>query len=311
MPLELIKPKPLPQNGRIAVAAISSPADQARVLQGAEWLRTRGYEVDFAANLFDAHRTYLASPDQTRLREINRIVNDESYDAIFFSRGGYGAMRILDQIDYDAIRRLRRPIVGYSDVTAFHQACAVRAGIVTFHGPMLNFDLSEGLSPFQEQWLFDTLGGEAPLTYHFEPGDVVSHGHTEGIVFGGCLSMTHALLGTPYDFWVDGGIWFWEDVSEPAYRLDRMLTALRLSGRLQTIRGVVVGRLKECGGERPEDVDVLVQEFFGDLGIPVVRNLPFGHFGDNLLLPVGIAATLDTATGQLKFMEPFVDNSAR
>ncbi|MGZ5477805.1 MAG: LD-carboxypeptidase, partial [Thermoanaerobaculia bacterium] len=119
---------------------------------------------------------------------------------------------------------------------------------------------------------------------------VVVDGAAEGPLFGGCLSLTTALTATPYDFWIDDGIWFWEDVDEPLYRVDRMLTHLRLSGRLQRIRGVIVGKLKGCGSEA--EIDALLRGFFG--AIPVVRDFPFGHHGDNLLMPIGAHARLDT-----------------
>jgi muramoyltetrapeptide carboxypeptidase len=299
-------PTALPPGGRIAVLAASSSADRERVERGGAWLADRGFSVTYAENAFTRDLSYLAGSDDERVNTINTFLRDPSFDAYFFTRGGYGAMRILDRIDYEAIAENPRPIVGYSDVTAIHQAAAVRSGVVTFHGPMLNFDLSEGLSALQERWLFDALAGESALRYEFEAAQVQARGSAEGILFGGCLSLTYALMGTPYDFWVDDGIWFWEDVTESTYRIDRMLTALRLSGRLQRIRAVLVGRLKDCGGPVPGELDRMINEFFADAGIPVVRDLPFGHHGDNLLLPVGARIRLDTDDRSLVFPEPLV-----
>jgi muramoyltetrapeptide carboxypeptidase len=301
-------PRALPDSGRIAVLAISSPSTPERIEQGGRWLEQRGYSVVYADNLYDRQR-YLAGSDDHRLREINRALNDPSIDAFCFARGGYGAMRILDRIDYAAIAARPRPIIGYSDLTALHQACATRIDLSTFHGPMLNLDLFEGLSPLQERWFFDILRGEAPLAYEFQSSQIIADGSAEGILFGGCLSLTNALLGTPYDYWPENGIWFWEDVSESTYRIDRMLTTLRLSGRLQSIRGVIIGRLKDCGGNDPKELDDLLFEFFASASIPVVRDFPFGHFGDNLLLPVGAKAKLDTRSRTLVFPEPLVDRS--
>src|SRR5207245_7881004 len=139
-----------------------------------------------------------------------------------------------------AIRRNPRPIIGFSDLTALHQAAAIHSGVASFHGPMVNLDFLHGLSPHIDQWFWSMLGGEAPLEHRFDAQQVVTEGDAEGILFGGCLSLTTALVGTPYDFWIDDGLWFWEDVDEPLYRIDRMLTHLRLSGRLQKIRGVVI-----------------------------------------------------------------------
>ena len=219
-------------------------------------------------------------------------MRSDDVDAIFCARGGYGAMRILDRIDYDALTRNPRPVVGFSDITAVHQAVAVRCGIGSFHGPMLNLDFFNGLSPDIEQWLWSILAGDAPLTHRFASSQIVCEGETEGVLFGGCLSLTTALTGTPYDFWIDDGIWFFEDVDEPLYRIDRMLTHLRLSGRLKKIRGVLIGKLKNCGSEG--ELRALLVDFFAAQRIPVVRDLPFGHHGDNLVMPIGAPVRLST-----------------
>jgi muramoyltetrapeptide carboxypeptidase len=231
-------------------------------------------------------------------------LRSDDNDAIFFSRGGYGAMRILDRIDFEALRRNPRPVVGFSDITAIHQAIAVRCGIGSFHGPMLNLDFFDGLSPDIEQWLWSMLAGEAPLTHRFEPHQVICDGEAEGVLFGGCLSLTTALTATPFDFWIDDGIWFFEDVDEPLYRIDRMLTHLRLSGRLKKIRGVLIGKLKGCGSEA--EMRALLLDFFASHQIPVVRDLPFGHHGDNLVMPIGTPVRLSARDCTLTMMQAAV-----
>ena len=149
------------------------------------------------------------------------------------------------------------------------------------------------------------LAGDAPLTHRYDRAQIVVKGTGEGPLFGGCLSLTTALTGTPYDFWIDNGIWFWEDVNESLYRIDRMLTHLRLSGRFQTIRGVIVGKLEGCGSE--SELDALLRDFFGSLAIPVVRDIPFGHQGDNLLMPIGPHARLDTGEQTMTILTPAVE----
>ncbi len=301
----LKKPRSLSRSGHIAVLAASSPSELPRIEQAKRHLEGAGLRVTLADNLGHHHRGYLAGTDEERLAELNRFLRSSEYDAFFFARGGYGAMRILDGVDYEAIRRDPRPIIGFSDVTALHQAIAIRAGVATFHGPMLNLDFYDVLSPERESWFWSMLAGDAPLTYTFDVPDVFREGEAEGLLFGGCLSLVTALVGTPYDFWVDGGIWFWEDIDEPVYRLDRMLTHLRLSGRIRTIRGVIIGKLKGCGSD--EELDQLFGEFFGSEGIPVVRNIPFGHHGDNLLMPIGSPARLSTAARTITITEPAVE----
>jgi len=302
----LRRPKSLPTSAHIAVLSASGPSDLSRIEAAAVSIRARGHRVTFAANIDhrDSHG-YLAGTDDERLAELNRFLRSDDVDAFFFARGGYGAMRILHGIDYDAMARNPRPLVGFSDLTALHQAFAVRSGVATFHGPMLNLDFFDGLSPEVETWFWAMLRGEAPLTHRFDSSQVIAGGTAEGILFGGCLSLETSLTATPYDFWIDDGIWFWEDVDEPLYRLDRMLTHLHLSGRLQRIRGVLIGKLKGCGAE-PE-LAALLREFFGSKGIPVVRDLPFGHLGDNLLMPIGAPVRVTTSDGAFTVMEPAVE----
>lgn len=300
----LTKPRALPSSAHIAILATSGPSDRTRIVDGARAIAKRGHRVTIASNIDRRHRGYLAGTDDERAEELNRALRSPEYDAFFFARGGYGAMRILDRVDYDAVKANPRPLVGFSDITALHQALAARAGVASFHGPMVNLDFHDGLSAYNEEWLWSMLAGEAPLTYHFSEQDVIAEGEVEGVLFGGCLALTTALVGTPYDFWIDGGIWFWEDVDEPVYRVDRMLTHLRLSGRMPAVRGVIIGALKDCG----DDAEMLafLREFFGALGIPVVRNFPFGHHGNNLLMPIGRTVRLSTHDTTFTLTEPAV-----
>jgi muramoyltetrapeptide carboxypeptidase len=304
----LIAPRALPTNAHIAILAASGPSDRARIVAGARSLERRGHRVTLAANIDHRHRGYLAGTDDERAAEVNRFLRSPEFDAFFFARGGYGAMRILDRIDYEAIAANPRPLIGFSDVTALHQAIAVRAGVAAFHGPMVNLDFNlnagSGLSPAIERWFWAMLAGEAPLTRTFEPRDVIRDGEAEGTLFGGCLSLTTALTGTPYDYWIDDGIWFWEDIDEPVYRIDRMLTHLRLSGRMQRVRGVVIGALKDCGDDA--EMQLFLRDFFTPFGIPVITNFPLGHHGDNLLMPIGRTVRLSTLDHTFTVTEPAV-----
>lgn len=302
----LTRPRPLLPGARVAVLAVSSPSEPERIEPAAERLRQRGLDVWLAPNLYQRASGYLAGSDVQRLAVINEALRSDEFDAFFFSRGGYGAMRILDGIDFDALRRNPRPLVGYSDLTAVHQAMAVRAGVAGFHGPMLNTDFFEGLSPVIDDWFWSLLSGNNPAEMTLSEDQILVEGRASGPLFGGCLSITQALMGTPFDFWIDGGIWFWEDVGEETYRIDRMLTHLRLSGRLQNIRGVMIGKLKQCGETGSGDLKSLLEEFFASARIPVLHNLPFGHFGDNLLLPIGARVEIDTRERRFRLPDPVV-----
>lgn len=302
--MPLIRPRALPARAAIAVLAASGPSEVSRIEEAARAIERRGHRVTLAPNIGLRHRGYLAGSDDERVETLNRFLRSDEFDAFFFARGGYGAMRILDRIDYEAIAANPRPVVGFSDVTALHQAMATQAGVAGLHGPMLNLDFHDGLSANREEWLWSVLRGDAPMTWDLGVDEVLIEGEADGVLFGGCLALTAALMGTPYDFWVDGGIWFWEDTDEPVYRIDRMLTHLRLSGRMQRIRGVVIGALKNCGNEA--EMLVLLRDTFGSLDIPVVYNLPFGHQGNNLLMPIGVPVHLDTRARRLTLTEPAV-----
>jgi muramoyltetrapeptide carboxypeptidase len=300
----LTPPRPLTRNGHVVVLAISSPSDMPRIEAGVRTLESRGLRVTLATNIDHRHRGYLAGDDDERVEQLNHYLRSGDVDAFFFARGGYGAMRILDRIDYDAITANPRPIIGFSDITALHQAVAMKCGVGSFHGPMVNLDWCEGLTPDIEQWFWSMLAGDAPLTHTFNDEQVVFEGEAEGILFGGCLSLTTALTATPYDFWIDDGIWFFEDVEEPPYRIDRMLTHLRLAGRLQKIRAVVIGKLKGCGSDA--EIEALLHDFFAFSNIPVIRDLPFGHHGNNLLMPVGGAVRVSSRDRSLTLLHPAV-----
>ena len=303
----LRRPGPLRPPAHVAVLAASSPSEMGRIEQGARHLEQYGLRVTLAENIARHHRGYLAGSDEERLETLNRYLRSDAYDAFLFARGGYGVMRILDGIDYDAIAANPRPIIGFSDITALHQAMAARAGVAGFHGPMVNLDFFDRLSRPIEQWFWSILAGEAPVRWPIERSQVVVDGEGEGNLFGGCLSLTTALTGTPYDYWIDDGIWFFEDVDEPVYRIDRMLTHLRLSGRLRDIRGVIIGKLKGCGNE--SELPAFLREFFGSFAIPVVRDVPFGHHGDNLLMPIGAPVRLSTRDLTFTVTHPAVERA--
>jgi len=299
----LRKPRPIHTTSHIAVLAASSPSELPRIELAANRLRERGLRVTLAPNI--AHRDrYLAGGDDERVEILNDFLRNPEFDGFFFARGGYGLHRILDRIDYDAISANPRPVIGFSDVTALHQAIAVRCGVGTFHGPMLNTDWHDGISPDREAWFWSMLAGDAPLAWAFDGEQVIREGEAEGVLFGGCLSLTNDLTATPYDFWIDDGIWFWEDIDEPVYRIDRMLTHLRLTGRLKKIRGVIVGSLRGCGSDA--EISAFLHEIFGSMRIPAVRHFPFGHAGDNLLMPIGVRARLSTKDNVLAITEPAV-----
>ncbi len=309
------KPPALERGELIGLVAPASPlaAEQARA--AAENIRKRGYGVKVAGE-GGVRRGYLAGSDEARAAAVNGLIRDPEVKAIVCLRGGYGSPRILDRIDYDALRRQPKIIVGYSDITALLIAIHRRAGLVTFHGPMgKEWSALKGLTPYSEKYFWDALtspesprfadwGGErapgmkAPIA--------LVDGRAEGTLVGGNLSVMCAGLGTPYEIDTRGAILFIEEVGEKPFRIDRMLNQLRLAGKLRETRGILLGVFAGCEGRDPEG-DLSLTEIFSDyfvpLRVPVLCDYPAGHVADQATLPMGVKARLDAAARTLSILE--------
>lgn len=287
---------------RIAVAALSGPVDPARLDAGLAALRAR-YEVVEGANLRSRDGLF-AGPDEARLDAFHALAADPSIRAVFFARGGYGVQRLLPRLDWDLLAAHPRAYVGYSDLTPFLLAVVERLGLVAFHGPMAAAEHAWGLGEAERGSLDRALVGEAQ-SIALAPGapssaDAVSGADgapCEGVLLGGCLSLLASSVGTPWTARLDGALLVLEDLEEPLYRLDRMLTQLRLSGSLERIHGVVFGHLTQDG--RPCDTS-WIPRLMADVGVPWAAGLPVGHARPNLTLPLGLPARLDLRTRRLE-----------
>ena len=289
-------PPPVRAGDRVGVAALSGPVDPVRLANGVEGLRALGFEPVLAGNL-GFHRGLFAGSDQERLDAFHELAADPSLTAIFFARGGHGLLRVLPSIDWSLLAAHPRAYVGYSDLTPFLHQVVARLGWVAFHGPMVAVELARGLSAAESEQLMRALAGRTDLELPFAAG--LRAGRSEGRLLGGCLSMIVATLGTPWQLDLEGGILFWEDVGEPPYRLDRMLTHLTLSGSLARIAGVVAG---PCPCAAPQDgnldwLDPLLDASRHHQG-PVAWGLPSGHCTPNYTLPLGRRAVLDVRAGE-------------
>jgi muramoyltetrapeptide carboxypeptidase len=227
------------------------------------------------------------------------MLRDPRIKAIINTRGGYGSLRLLDRIDYDEIKRNPKIILGFSDITALLLAVHARTGVVTFHGPVLR-QFGRGAP---ENWneLLRVLGSDRPLRWSLAEGKSLSAGKARGPLLGGNLSLICHLLGTPYMPSLEGAILFIEEANEPLYRIDRMLTHLKLSGKPAGLSGMVVGQMEGCG--KQEAIEQLLRDLAGELNIALATGLNVGHGGRNLTVPLGVAAELDTekmilATGE-------------
>ena len=246
---------------------------------------------------------YLAGTPQQRVDDLHSMFADREVRGVFCIRGGYGSAQMLDRIDYDLIRSNPKVFLGYSDITALHSAIGQRTGLVTFHGPVSLSHLTE----WSEQHLRAAVFRAEPIGTVANPPETnplrASHtmrtvrgGRATGALAGGNLTLLSTTLGTPYAIETAGRILLLEEVGEDIYRIDRMLTQLRLAGKLQAAAGIVVGECKDCpppGHDSAYSLGEVIDSLLEDLGIPVLYGLSFGHTVDQVTLPLGVMATLD------------------
>jgi muramoyltetrapeptide carboxypeptidase len=274
-----------------------------RVDAGVRALEERGYRVVLAENVL-ARRDFLAGSDAERAAGYRSLLADPSVDAIFFARGGYGASRVLRHLDLDAIRARPRIHLGGSDLTALFAFLLRHANLVTLYGPMVAVSLDERGLDWEA-----VLGGQVPAAHAFGSDDVLSGGVGEGPLVGGCLSLLASLAGTPEALSTDGAVLFWEDVAEPVYRLDRMLTQLERSGTLDRLQAMLIGSIStgaNGGGDPSEALSAWLRDRFAGAPFPVVRGFPAGHLSGTRTIPLGTSVRLDADRGVLSFDGPAV-----
>lgn len=258
------------------------------------WAASHGYGLKIFPGVTQASG-YLAGSDQVRVADLHAAYADPTIAAVLCVRGGYGSPRLLDKIDYSLLRANPKPFVGYSDLTALHQAVWLETGQVSFHGPMLRPDLLTLRLPPTETLLLRMLSGG------LVKGDTLVHpsswplttlhgGQAQGRLTGGNLTMIGASLGTPWAVDTEGAILFIEDVNEPLFRIDRTLNQLRLAGKFEGLRGVLLGDVAKV---ELDPLYALVKATFADVRIPVLAGWRSGHCDPNLTLPLGAQVTLD------------------
>lgn len=303
----LTRPARLRPGARVAVVAPSGPVPEERLEAGLDILR--GWDLDpvVGPHVLDVHPQfgYLAGSDEARARDLEEAWCDPSVDALICARGGYGVQRMVELVDWAAMRAAGPKVfVGYSDITALHEAFAVRLGLSTLHGPMvatLSFLKDARTQESLRATLFDP---DSVMTVGLETAGVMVPGRARGITLGGCVSLLAADLGTPYGrAGAGGGLLLIEDIGEEAYRLDRILTQLLRSGWLDGVAGVALGSWEDCGPYEQE-VRTLLYDRLGPLGVPVVDELGFGHCATALTMPLGVPAVLDTDTRTLTLDVP-------
>jgi muramoyltetrapeptide carboxypeptidase len=291
---ERILPPALRAGDTIGVIAPAGPITAEALAAGLAALQRRGYHPIHLPSILD-RELYFAGSVQRRLDELHRMFSDPEVKGIVCFRGGYGSNYLLPHLDLELIRSHPKFFCGCSDVTTLLTYLCDRAGLVVFHGPMLQRDAQpEGVD--EESWHAATSGQPGVRDFG-EQVQVLVPGHADGVLYGGCLSLLCASLGTPYEIQTQGAILFIEDVAEPAFRIDRMLMHLKLAGKLNEVRGIIFGEMLDCArGAEGYTLQDVVLRIVGDLGVPVVYGLPSGHVTRrNITIPLGVAAQLDAA----------------
>jgi muramoyltetrapeptide carboxypeptidase len=289
-----IKPRALLPGDKVGIVAPASNVKREMLEAGCDGLRRAGYEPFYFESILERD-LYFAGSVKRRAQELEDMFVRDDVRAIICARGGYGSNYLLPALDLKKIASHPKIFVGYSDLTTLLTTFADSANFVTLHGPMVakDFAVADGvdLASWQNavsgaaEWEISEGSGAIPLVT----------GEAEGILYGGCLSILVAALGTPYDIRTAGTILFLEDVAAKPYQIDRVLMQLKLAGKLQNVRGIIFGEMMDCRQSPTQDytLEQVVLRVVGDLGIPVAFGLRSGHVSRaSITLPMGVKATL-------------------
>lgn len=308
--LPLIKPHALKTGDTIA---ISSPAgavwDDAQVEKFVSILENSGFQVKRGQTLKEKHG-YFAGSDEFRAKEINDFFADKYVNAIFCMKGGWGCARILDKLNYDVIKNNPKVIMGFSDITSLLIAINVKTGMATYHGPVGN----SGWNDFTVKYVKEVLVDKKIVSYNYPEDDTdkyytIEGGKATGVLIGGNLTVLASMLGSNFLPNWKNKILFLEETGEEPYRIDRMLTQLKLSGVLNNISGFVFGKCVKCEAEEPEKAFTLkevLEQHIKPLGIPAFYGAMIGHIVNKYTIPVGIKAEMDASLGTIKLLESAV-----
>ncbi len=290
------------------IAPAGHVANLDRFNRGVQILHEMGFEVKFPRNFWPGHG-YLADTDDNRGREFNVMYSDPEVKALIALRGGYGCIRMIGRIDLEMIRRNPKPVIGFSDITILLNYLFARTGLVSFHGPVATSLGDSSRDTLERLYLSLTGGWSHPIPA--KDVEILKKGpKATAPVVGGNLASLVALLGTPYDFSWDEKIVLLEDVNEPAYKIDRMLTQLQLAGKFDRIAGLILGDFSISQHSHTERLGYLEMiwnralEILGGRSLPVWGNFPSGHCPGNLTIPLGAVAEMEGDRPMLSFITP-------
>jgi muramoyltetrapeptide carboxypeptidase len=296
-----LRPAALRPGDTVMLVSPSGPTKPERVARGVELLTGWGLRVQVSTNAY-ARRGFFAGDDELRAADLSAALADPQVRGVVCTRGGYGAQRVVDAIDMAAVRRDPKVVVGFSDITAVQLALWRGARLATVHGPGAAW-VEERTPPLSAESLRAAVMGTERVVVKRDPGEptapVSAPGTARGTLLGGNLSLLTSSVGTPDMPDLTGAILLVEDVDEPPYKVDRMLTHLRRADVLRGLAGVAIGQFTNCADGWPVSVADVLGDRLCDLGVPVLGGLPVGHGYGQVTVPVGTPATLDVAAGVL------------
>jgi len=317
--METIKPKMLKKGDTIGLITPAGPITKNKLKATKSILKQLGFKSYHTKNVL-LQKGYLAGTDDERLDDLHHMFSNESVDAILCIRGGYGTPRILENIDYELISKNPKIFIGYSDITALLQAIYKFSGLICFHGVVGTSDFTEytqycflelltnSYAPFPIKSIPPFYSKEV----EYQPY-VIEKGIAQGELAGGNLALIVAIMGTPFEIDIENKLLFIEDIGEAPFRVDRMLTQLLLSGKLQKAKGIVLGVFNDCDfnddditSENSLSLKEVITDRLSGLGIPVMYGFSFGHIANQAIFPVGIMAEFNTRTKTIKLLEKAV-----
>jgi muramoyltetrapeptide carboxypeptidase len=293
---EMIIPEPLKEGDKVGIVAPAGPFEIERFEKGLAVIGAMGFVPVVDDDVYKRDR-HLAGPDHHRAKHLNRLFANDEIQAIICARGGFGCLRVLPYLDYDLIRAHPKTLIGFSDVTALLVTLAQRCGLAGMHGPVvtsLGFADEESRARFKQ-----VLIGDAPAELAPVDPVVIRPGRAHGVLTGGNLATLCHLVGTDFAPDFSGKIVLLEDVNEAPYRIDRMLTQMRLAGCFENMAGLVLGSFRDCGAN--EEVLAVIEDLCADFKGPILGGFEIGHGQTNMAVPVGVNVEIDTDRGVLKF----------
>ena len=312
--MRIIKPAKLKTGDVIGIIApASAPVDPTKLENGIRYIEKNGFRVELGKNISKIDG-YLAGTDQERADDLNLMFKTKNVKAIFCLRGGYGASRILDKINYKLIRSNPKILVGYSEITALQLAILQKSGLVTFAGPMVATDFGNEITSYTEDFFWRIVSSNKKIGRLKYPDDdklvSITKGGASGRIIGGNLSVFAALIGTEYFPDLKGRILMIEEVDELPYKVDRLLNQLRLLKVFKQIKGIILGRFVDCiehdTSKRTLTLGEVMEDYMKDLKIPVLYTFPHGHIKDKVTVPFGINIKMNASKGFVEYLESAV-----